>query len=100
MKPEDQFTMAHNVLNQIDSLLAEAGYQQDSSVRLKLKIAKSIFREAEKAPLSAIEAPPGYRTGKRKLVYNKITKKIEVVAEGGFVVDQFDPPKESDAFDR
>ena len=55
MKPEDQFTMGHNVLNQLDTLLVEAGYAQDSSARHNLKIAKSIFREAEKCLSEALE---------------------------------------------
>ena len=44
----DKFTMAHNVLNQVDMLLVEAGFTQDSSIRHNLKIAKSIFRDAER----------------------------------------------------
>ena len=47
LSKEDQFTMAHNVLNQLDCLLAEAGYKQDATVRHHLKIAKSMFRQAE-----------------------------------------------------
>lgn len=44
---QDKFTMVHNLLNRVDSLLAEARFAQDSSVRHQLKIAKSILREAE-----------------------------------------------------
>lgn len=51
MSPEDQFTMAHNVLNRLDLLLVEAGFSQDSSARHHLKIAKSMFRQAEKEAL-------------------------------------------------
>ena len=43
----DKFTMAHNTLNMVDLLLVEAGFKQDSSVRHNLKIAKSMFRDAE-----------------------------------------------------
>lgn len=44
---------------------------------------------------SEIATPPGYRTGKRRLVYNKLTKQIDVVTQEGFVVDSFDPPLEA-----
>jgi hypothetical protein len=44
---QDKFTMVHNLLNRVDSLLAEARFAQDSSVRHQLKIAKSILRDAE-----------------------------------------------------
>lgn len=47
LSAEDQFTMAHNVLNRIDMLLAEAGFSQESTARFQLKIAKSMFRQAE-----------------------------------------------------
>ena len=54
----DKFTMAHNTLNMVDLLLVEAGFKQDSSVRHNLKIAKSMFRDAEQtcAPNSQIKA--------------------------------------------
>ena len=43
----EKFTMAHNTLNMVDLLLVEAGFKQDSSVRHNLKIAKSMFEDAE-----------------------------------------------------
>ena len=48
LTPEDQFTMGHNVLNTVDDLLAEAGFAQDSSARLNIRIAKSMFMDAER----------------------------------------------------
>ena len=45
----DEFTLAHNTLNGVDMLLAEAGFKPDSSIRHQLQIAKSTFRDAERA---------------------------------------------------
>ena len=55
MKLEDQFTMGHCILNDVDVLLTEGGVAQDSTARLKLKVAKSIFMEAEKRLSDALE---------------------------------------------
>jgi hypothetical protein len=55
----DSFTMAHNTLNRVDMLLVEAGFNQDSSIRHNLKIAKSMFRDAEnKLNALLLEATP------------------------------------------
>lgn len=65
--------------------------RDDDAGRLSRAVIAETLRSA-----SADKNPPGYRTGSRKLVYNKDTKQIDVVdSASGFVVDSFDPPQEA-----
>lgn len=60
-------------------------------IEARTTTAREIATVACRAALSAVaEARP---TG-RKLVYNKTTKKIEMVQPDGLVVDSFDPPED------
>lgn len=80
--------------------------RREDVVRARLKVegtpgvsygVTGVAQEDTPSATQAKEPPPGYRTGRRKLVYNKLTKQIDVVAvESGFVVDSFDPPQVHD----
>jgi hypothetical protein len=57
----------------------------DSKAVVDLAIARLSLRPEER------------EQGGKRLVYNKATKKIEVVRKDGLVVDSFDPPLECDS---
>ena len=94
---------AEHTRNSVEPLWTLVGILLENHEQLERELAKTKARAAKwarsKGEILAMyenlkAERSATRAGPRKLVYNKVTKQINVVRPDGLVTDSFDPPQE------